>query len=148
MDAPSGGCPLFADGLRYDVARQLQLRLEEMGITGSLTTRWSALPSVTATAKPAVTPLINEIQGGALPDDFAPRFRSGKPTTAAELRKALAAQGYTVLSPDDLNVPASSDSRGWLEIGDLDTRGPRSRIASRRKPAPRSSGSPCASRTS
>lgn len=123
IEAPPGSCLLFADGLRYDVARQLQKRLEEMGITGSLTTRWSALPSVTATAKPAVTPLINEIQGGVLPEDFAPRFRSGKPTTAAELRKALEVQGYTELNPDDPNAPQSSDSRGWLEIGDLDTRG-------------------------
>jgi hypothetical protein len=36
--APSGGCLLFADGLRYDVPRQLQKELEVVGITGSLTT--------------------------------------------------------------------------------------------------------------
>jgi hypothetical protein len=56
---------LFADGLRYDVARQLQKGLEVMGITGTLSTRWAGLPTVTATAKPAITPLIGEIQGQA-----------------------------------------------------------------------------------
>jgi hypothetical protein len=114
---------LFADGLRYDVARQLQKELEVMGITGSLTIRWAGLPTVTATAKPAITPLVGEIQGQALPEDFAPTFRSGKPTSAAELRKALTAQCYTVLGDDELNFPSGPKARGWLEIGDLDHRG-------------------------
>jgi hypothetical protein len=120
ITAAPGEVLFFADGLRYDVARQLQKELEVMGITGSLTTRWAGLPTVTATAKPAITPLIGEIQGQALPEDFAPSFRSGKPTSAAELRKALTAQGYSVLSDDELNIPAGPEARGWLEIGDLD----------------------------
>ncbi|MFN6131947.1 MAG: BREX-1 system phosphatase PglZ type B, partial [Synechococcaceae cyanobacterium] len=114
---------LFADGLRYDVARQLQKELEVMGITGSLATRWAGLPTVTATAKPAITPLVGEIQGQALPEDFAPSFGSGKPTSAAELRMALTAQGYTVLGDDELNIPPGPEARGWLETGDLDHRG-------------------------
>ncbi|PZV04578.1 MAG: BREX-1 system phosphatase PglZ type B [Cyanobium sp.] len=121
--APPGGCLLFADGLRYDVARQLQKRLEEMGITGGLTTRWAALPTVTATAKPAITPLIHLIQGQALPEDFAPSFRNGKATSAAELRKALEAEGYVVLADGALDLPTSAAAKGWLEIGDLDHRG-------------------------
>ena len=88
---------LFPDGLRYDVARQLQQELEVMGITGSLTTRWAGLATVTAIAKPAITPLIAEIQGQALPVEFAQVFRSGKPTSAAELRNSSAIQGYTML---------------------------------------------------
>jgi hypothetical protein len=121
--APPGGCLLFADGLRYDVARQLQKRLEEMGITGSLTTRWAGLPTVTATAKPAITPLIDQIQGHALPEDFAPSFRNGKATSAAELRKALEAEGYGVLTDGALDLLPSPEAKGWLEIGDLDHRG-------------------------
>ena len=123
ITAAPGEVLFFADGLRYDVARQLQKSLEVMGITGSLTTRWAGLPTVTATAKPAITPLISEIQGQALPEDFAPTFRSGKPTSASELRKALTAQGYTVLGDDELNFPSGPEARGWLEIGDLDHRG-------------------------
>jgi hypothetical protein len=118
-----GGCLLFADGLRYDVARQLQKRLEEMAITGSLTTRWAGLPTVTATAKPAITPLIDQIQGQALPEDFAPNFRNGKATSAAELRKALEAEGYGVLTDGTLDLLPSPEAKGWLEIGDLDHRG-------------------------
>ena len=123
ITAAPGEVLFFADGLRYDVARQLQKSLEVMGITGSLTTRWAGLPTVTATAKPAITPLIGDIQGQALPENFAPTFRTGKPTSAAELRKALTAQGYTMLGDDDLNIPSGPEARGWLEIGDLDHRG-------------------------
>ena len=123
ISADPGEVLLFADGLRYDVARQLQQRLEEMSITGSLSTRWAGLPSVTATAKPAITPLIGEIEGKALPEDFAPAFLSGKPTSASEIRKALTAQGYAVLTNNELNIPDSPEARGWLEIGDLDHRG-------------------------
>lgn len=123
ITADPGEVLLFADGLRYDVARQLQKELEVMGITGSLATRWAGLPTVTATAKPAITPLVGEIQGQSLPEDFAPSFGSGKPTSAAELRKALTAQGYTMLGDDDLNIPSGPEARGWLEIGDLDHRG-------------------------
>jgi hypothetical protein len=123
ISADPGEVLLFADGLRYDVARQLQKELEVVGITGSLTTRWAGLPTVTATAKPAITPLISEIQGQALPEDFAPTFNSGKATSAAELRKALTSQGYTVLGDDELNIPSGPEARGWLEIGDLDHRG-------------------------
>ena len=83
ISAEPGEVLLFADGLRYDVARQLQKELEVMGITGSLSTRWAGSPTVTATAKPAITPLIGEIQGQALPEDFAPAFRSSKATSAA-----------------------------------------------------------------
>ena len=123
ISAEPGEVLFFADGLRYDVARQLQQRLEEMGITGTLSTRWAGLPTVTATAKPAITPLLREIEGEALPEDFAPVFRSGKPTSAAELRKALTAQGYAVLADNELNIPSGTEARGWLEIGDLDHRG-------------------------
>ncbi|MFN9659797.1 MAG: BREX-1 system phosphatase PglZ type B, partial [Cyanobacteriota bacterium] len=123
ISAEPGEVLLFADGLRYDVARQLQKELEVMGITGSLATRWAGLPTVTATAKPAITPLVGEIQGQSLPEDFAPSFGSGKPTSAAELRKALTAQGYTVLGDDELNIPPGPEARGWLETGDLDHRG-------------------------
>jgi hypothetical protein len=56
----------------------------------------------TATAKPAITPLIDEIQGQALPEDFAPTFRSGKPASAAELEGA--AEVAVLLSPDGLVI--------------------------------------------
>lgn len=118
-----GGCLVFADGLRYDLAWQLRQRLEKMGMVGKLTSRWAALPSVTATAKPAVAPISRQIRGTALLEDFAPQMMSGKIASATELRKAIVAEGYQILDSNGLNPQSRESSRGWLEVGDLDHRG-------------------------
>ena len=50
----SGTVILFADGLRFDVAQRLVERLQTKGgRTVGVSSRWAALPTVTATAKPA-----------------------------------------------------------------------------------------------
>lgn len=118
-----GGCLVFVDGLRYDLALQLRQRLEEMGTVGNLTSRWAALPSVTATAKPAVTPVSHQIRATGLPEDFSPQLISGKTASATELRKAMVAEGYQILDGNGLNIPVGESARGWLEVGELDHRG-------------------------
>lgn len=123
LSAEPGGCLLFADGLRFDTAQRLHERLEAMGLAGTLTTRWAGLPTVTATAKPAVSPVADQIKGTALPADFAPAFVSGRPSSAPELRKAIQALGYQILADSELDLPIGAESRGWLEIGDLDHKG-------------------------
>jgi prevent-host-death family protein len=57
--------------------------LEVMGITGSLSTRWAALPTVTATAKPAITPLIGKIQGQACRKTSSQRSAPARPPLPA-----------------------------------------------------------------
>ena len=123
LSAEPGGCLLFADGLRFDTAQRLHERLEAMGLAGTLTTRWAGLPTVTATAKPAVSPVANQIKGTALAADFAPAFVSGRPCSAFELRKAIQALGYQILADNELDLLIGAESRGWLEIGDLDHKG-------------------------
>ena len=73
----SGTVVLFADGLRFDVAQWLLERLRSQG--GRLvdvSTRWAALPTVTATAKPAVSPVAGNIEG-VFPSEraFSPGWR-------------------------------------------------------------------------
>lgn len=56
-DGPeSGRCILFTDGLRYDVARRLAEILESDGAVVETSWRYGALPGVTPTAKPALSP--------------------------------------------------------------------------------------------
>lgn len=120
----AGGCLLFADGLRYDVACRLAEDLEGRGFRVTRRTRWAALPTVTATAKNAVTPLTREIEGAALPADFAPRLVGADRTLNAQgLRAALKAHGVQVLSPEDLGFPEGPEPRGWIELGQIDTMG-------------------------
>lgn len=122
--AKPGMCLLFADGLRYDVGRRLAGRLEERGCRVRVGWRWAALPTVTATAKPAVTPAADVLAGGQLPEDFTPSFfESGKPADTATLRAAVEAGGYHVLDSEHDKCPGSGDALGWGEAGALDRRG-------------------------
>ena len=60
----SGTVILFADGLRFDVAQRLVERLQTKGgRTVGVSSRWAALPTVTATAKPAASPIAERIRG-------------------------------------------------------------------------------------
>lgn len=121
---PTDGCLLFADGLRYDLGEVLRERLEAHGCRVRLGYRWAALPTVTATAKPAVTPLAEKIRGDQLPQDFAPQMSAtGQPANATALRSELESAGWQILSGSMADWPASTGARGWTEDGKVDTRG-------------------------
>ena len=57
----AGTVVLFADGLRFDVLQRLVARLRAKGHAVAVSIRWAALPTVTATAKPAVSPVAERI---------------------------------------------------------------------------------------
>src|SRR5690554_3523500 len=69
--AAGGEVVFFVDGLRYDLAQRLLQSLQQLGNV-SFTTNWAALPSVTATAKAAVTPVHNRLTGRETDRDFEP----------------------------------------------------------------------------
>ena len=122
--AEPGCCVLFVDGLRYDLGRLLAEILENAGCTVSVQPRWAALPTVTATAKPAVAPAATEIVGRDFDATFAPRFMSSeKAVDASGLRAAIAAKGSQIIGSGNLILPIQADSSGWREIGELDTLG-------------------------
>lgn len=117
--APKPGTVLvFVDGLRCDLAVDLAQRLEASGFRVRLDTRWAALPTVTATAKPAWQPLAEQLKGKALTEGFEPQAAdSGKPLKSAGFRKRVEALGWAWLEPT-----ATGDTTGaaWTEIGTLD----------------------------
>lgn len=122
VELPAGCCLLFADGLRFDVSQALAAGLRKRGLTADVAWRWSALPSVTASAKPAVTPVAKSFEGRELKEDFAPQTSSGKPVVAGLLRAAIAAEGIEILESPEM-APATPQSRGWIEIGNIDSLG-------------------------
>ena len=67
-----GAVIFFADGLRLDVSHRLVEHLKSKGRSVEMSTRWAAHPTVTATAKPAVSPVSERISGGTLGADFQP----------------------------------------------------------------------------
>ncbi len=122
--AQTGECIVFADGLRFDVGQRLVAMAEERRLEVSGASRWAALPTVTATAKPAVSPAAKHIRGGQLGADFCPEMGdAGEVMTAERLRKLLAADGYQVLTATDVGDPKAANARGWTEYGEFDSLG-------------------------
>ena len=124
VDVEDDGCLVFVDGLRFDLAQRLAERLEGRGFRVDLGWRWAALPTVTGTGKPAVTPVAGEIEGDVLGQAFGARLKAaGKPADAPALRAALGARGYQILAGDGADAPRAHPARGWLENGEFDPLG-------------------------
>ena len=121
IEAATGRLVLFADGLRMDVAQQLAAKLEATGIESTQDWEWSTIPSVTATAKPAASPIADAVQGGEAGDEFATRLIStGQLLTQDRFVTALKARGWQFLGSDETGDPSRS---AWTEAGALDKRG-------------------------
>ena len=116
--ASAGECLLFADGLRFDLGRRLSLLSELHRLRVTASRRWAAMPTVTATAKPAVTPIAPKIEGRRLGDKFEPDIAAtGQPANIDRLRKLMETDGYQVLGSGEVGKPAPT-ARGWAEYGE------------------------------
>lgn len=122
--AAEGECLLFVDGLRYDAGRMLAAQLEEAGFEVACSVRLAALPTVTPSAKPAVSPIAEEFRGGGeVPPDFRPCGQDGSGLSSDALTSRLKAAGYQHLKRDVPLEPASPAARGWMETGHIDRQG-------------------------
>lgn len=113
----SGTATVFIDGLRLDLAHRLVDRLG--GFDTSITTELAALPTVTDTAKPVLTP----VPEGTLTagKDLGPaRASSGAKANIAVLRNAMIERGGWILDGVDAG---SASGWAWAEAGTIDSRG-------------------------
>jgi len=116
--ATPGLCVIFVDGLRYDVARQLVSKLEEADLKPTLNSKWTSIPSVTASGKAWVSPVASLVQGNVNDKDFEPSVHAdGKPLSGYNFKKLLAESGWEVLKDEEVGNPSGS---AWTECGDLD----------------------------
>jgi hypothetical protein len=118
---PSGTCVLFADGLRYDVGQKFLAMLA--GRVGEIqpSHHFVALPSVTPTSKPAVSPVAGKIKGTVAGEEFRPCVaQDGKDLTPDRFRKLLADDGVQYLANHDTGDPSG---KAWTEFGNLDKTG-------------------------
>ena len=112
---------LFADGLRFDVSQRLVELLRTGGRSVSTATQWSAHPTVTATSKPAVSPVIKGITGLSLGEQFQPVTADAeRPLTTDRFRGLLEAAGYQCLGSNETGDPSG---RAWTEHGEIDRLG-------------------------
>lgn len=119
--ASDGQCLIFVDGLRFDVGERLKGNLTMRGRAVTREERWAAMPSVTPTCKPAVSPVTESIVGLDFNENFQPSDAiEDKPLSIDRFRKLLVSAGYQVLRGDDLGDPRG---RAWTENGELDHMG-------------------------
>ena len=124
IEIQEGECLLFVDGLRFDLAQDLANRLEARGLRIGRKRRWSALPTVTATAKPAVSPVIDLLGADGIPESFAPSIKAtGQELNTDRFKKLLGDAGYQVIDLDDDLRPKAANARAWCETGEIDKRG-------------------------
>lgn len=118
-----GTCVMFADGLRYDTAMRLTEILNADGIDCTTKPGLAALPTVTATGKPSVSPSAGSVSvDSPRPEgDAVPVWPdSGTKVVATGLRDAIAAGAVQILEGDRLGEPSG---RGWAEFGNIDASG-------------------------
>jgi hypothetical protein len=122
IEANVGECLLFADGLRYDLGQEVRGLCQERGLRVTLGRRWAGTPTVTATAKPAVSPVAGLLQGGVtLPDNFTPGIKAtAQELNTARFRNLLEEAGYQYLAGGETG---DVNGKGWTECGAIDRRG-------------------------
>ena len=96
------------------------LKIEGLDVTENAT--WSALPSVTATGKAAVSPVKHKIRGEEGNCDFEPCVATTGQSLKGgyHLKKLLVDSGWKILERSD-----NGDGQGnaWCEFGDIDHEG-------------------------
>lgn len=118
----SGDCILFVDGLRFDTSKRLATVLESRGLDCSGKPVWGALPSVTSTGKPAVTPVTEKIRGIDGSSDFEPAVaETGQSLKGGyHLKKLIIDEGWHFL---DRSSNGDGTGMAWCEFGDIDHEG-------------------------
>ena len=119
-EVADGTVVLFVDGLRLDLARELEAVLDkDDGLTIALEAGFTSIPSVTSSGKVWVSPACKLADGG-IAADFAPKLPKGA-YTADKLRRAMEPEGVAVVDTED---PSLAYGKGWAEFpGDIDSDG-------------------------
>lgn len=117
----TGTCIVFADGLRMDLGQRLAAELAKRGLGVSVEWRWSTVPTVTATAKPAASPVVPKLDRASQSDDFVPRIiDGGKNLTSERFRSLLRS---LEVEPLGAGEKGDANAAAWLEVGTIDHRG-------------------------
>lgn len=121
LPVEEGTVYLFADGLRMDLARILEEKLLTAGLAVNFGHEWAALPTVTATAKPAWMPLAAKLGGPLEGTGFQSKEKSnGKALVHARFKQLVEELGISCLESNDSGSPIGC---AWTEFGSVDTIG-------------------------
>jgi hypothetical protein len=116
-DLVMGEAILFVDGLRMDLGHRICSMMADAGCSCTMSHRFSALPTETSTAKPAVMPIAGELNAG---EKLTPKTRSGALANITALRSILEEKGFSVLADSDTGNPKKS---AWTDCANIDEDG-------------------------
>jgi hypothetical protein len=118
----NGECVLFVDGLRFDLAKRLIATLTRKNYHIAENPVWAALPTVTATCKPAVSPVKAFIMGDEVTTDFEPTVAATGQSLKGgyHFKKLLNENNWTFLDKSNLG---NGNGSAWCEFGDIDHEG-------------------------
>jgi hypothetical protein len=118
---PSSKFILFVDAFRYDLAVDFCEQLSDTRFEHSFETSWSAIPSLTPTSKPSVSPIIGNLSKESEWNTFQAQLKTGKPLSHHYFKSSLADKGVQFISSSqEIEDP---EGKYWLEIGDIDKKG-------------------------
>lgn len=117
-----GECVCFIDGLRFDLVKRLSEKFRAYGLNVKENIVWTPLPTVTATCKPALTPITEKITGDDFNNqDFTPIIKgSNQLATSQRIYNLIKDQGWSILSD---NLLDKQDNSVWYEFGRIDEEG-------------------------
>jgi hypothetical protein len=111
---------LFVDAFRFELAEEFCKRLEKFKYQVAMETNWSAIPSLTPTAKPHVSPVATAVSVSSDIKEFRPQLQNGKDLLTATFRESLVSNNYSyITTSNDINP----EMQCWQEIGDIDKKG-------------------------
>jgi len=118
-----GECILFVDGLKYDMAKQVSDNLSALGYDVINRSRLSELPSLTATCKPALMPIADQLIGLELDnEDFCPVVKeTNHKAVSQRLESLMKKKGWKVLKHGDYT--RETEDNAWLDYSYIDEDG-------------------------
>lgn len=111
---------LFVDAFRFELAKEFSDNLKDRGLQVDMEVGWSAIPSLTPTAKPNISPIGTLVSTSSDIKEFRPQLNNGKDLNTANFRAALAENGFEYI-PNSSAI--DNQKKQWQEIGEIDTKG-------------------------
>lgn len=112
---------LFVDAFRYDIAQDFLNQLSTAKYAATMDIKWSALPSLTPTSKPALAPIQDKLSKSSEWNSFQVQMENGKVLSHHYFKASLEENGINYIdSPKQIDDPTA---KYWMEIGDIDKKG-------------------------
>lgn len=111
---------VFVDAFRYEVAEEFSRHLMDLQYKVTMEAGWTAIPSLTATAKPKVSPVAPLVSENSEINEFVPQTHSGKKLDSPAFKEALLTKGYEFAPHADDMEPGK---KYWIEVGKIDSQG-------------------------